>query len=452
MCTSAGACETAYWPVEREGDRAVFSWHEFTPRASILLVGAVLMIAAERRQWRPPLWVTVAVALALRGEMAVLSYDIRPYDTFNYFIEVGRRVLAHQDLLNHKSDNPALPGAMASSGWSYLPVYAFPLGAMYWLFKHHVLPWYLASKLVPIAADTVVAALVGNLAGPDRKPQLRRFQYACNPVAILVCAVHGQVEPVCLMFAAAALLVARRHPAAGGVLLGLAIGTKTWPALLLPAVIIAAGSAWRARARVVVTAIAVPAALFVTLPITTGAAWSDLGSDAQVIKGYRSITGTWGWTALADAVDGTTPDPLHGQALSPTLHHVGTALLLGSVLLVLWRWRRADGVALASALTTTFLVVASGFGAQYLVWQAPFQTARPNRWTIPVQLAAGAYAGVGYLMLSLSVEEYQRWATTWYLCSFAVIALLLLALLASPRRPAVRRRVHARLPAPAASA
>jgi hypothetical protein len=429
----------------------VFSWHEFVPRASILLLGAVLMIAAERKKWRPSLWVTVAVALALRGEMAIMAYDIRPYDTFHFFIEVGRRVLAHQDLLNHKDDNPLLPGAMASSGWSYLPVYAFPLGAMYWLFKHHVLPWYLASKLVPIAADTVVAVLVGKLAGPDRAPELRRFQYACNPIAILVCSVHGQLEPVCLAFAAGALIAARRHPVVGGVLLGLAIGTKTWPALLLPAVIIAAGSSWRARAWVVVTTVAVPVLLFLTLPLTTGAAWSNLSSDLHVVNGYRSITGTWGWTALADVMDGTTPDPVHGQGLSPVLHHVGTALLLGSVLVVLWCWRRADGVAMAAALTTTFLVVASGFGAQYLAWPAPFQTARPNRWTIPVQLVGGAYAGVGYLMLGLSAEGYQRWSQTWYLCSFAVIAVLLLALVADQRRPVVQRRLHARLSQPAPS-
>jgi hypothetical protein len=123
--------------------------------------------------------------------------------------------------------------------------------------------------------------------------------------------------------------------------------------------------------------------------------------------------------------------------------------LLGSVLIVLWRWRRTDGVAIASALTSVFLVVASGFGAQYLVWQAPFQTARPNRWTIPVQLVAGAYAGVGYLMLGLSAEGYQRWASTWYLASFAVIALLLAAMVADQRRPVLGRRLHARAqPAP----
>ena len=50
--------------------------------------------------------------------------------------------------------------------------------------------------------------LVGKLAGGP-KASLRAFQYACNPLAILVASVHGQVEPVALVFGVAAFVVAR---------------------------------------------------------------------------------------------------------------------------------------------------------------------------------------------------------------------------------------------------
>jgi hypothetical protein len=431
-------------------DHRVFDWHVFAPQGSLLLLAAVLMIVAERKQWRPSLLVVVVVALALRGEMALVSYNIQPYDTFHYFFEVGRRVLAHQDLLNHKNDNPSLPGAMVSSGWSYLPVYAWPLGGMYWIAKHGILPWYLASKLAPIGADTVVAVLVGKLTHPGNNPALRRFQYACNPAAILISSVHGQVEPFCLMFAAAAALALRRQrPVAAGILLGLAIGSKTWPALFLPALLLGADSA-RARIKITVGAVAVPVLLFLTMPITTGAAWSNLGSDAKVMEGYRSITGTWGWTAVLDKIRGIAPDPLFGQKLSPEQHRVGTMLMLLAVVIVLWRWRSADSVTLMACLGSAFLVVTSGFGAQYLVWPMPFQTARPNRWTVPFHLVAGAYAGFGYLVLSQSGRLYTDYASSWYVASAAVIAVLIGCMATTqpgPRRTRPSRAAHRLAPA-----
>ena len=55
------------------------------------------------------------------------------------------------------------------------------------------LPWPVVGRLAPVVADLILIPLIGKLA-TDRGP-LRRFQYACNPLVILICAIHGQLEP-----------------------------------------------------------------------------------------------------------------------------------------------------------------------------------------------------------------------------------------------------------------
>lgn len=398
-----------------------FNGSTFGARAGILLLGAVLMIVAQRRGWRPTLITAIVVALALRGEMALLSADIRPYDLYNDFVIAGHNALAHRDLILNTRP----------TGWNYLPVYGLPLGAEVWLTDHHLLPWHLAGKIIPIGCDIAVTVLIGRLA-TGGTGALRRFQYACNPLAILVSAVHGQMEPICLMFAVAALLAAaRRRPLLAGALLGLGIGTKTWPAILLPAVIAAASPAWwkggrldwRATVRVVTGAAGVPLLLFVTLPLTTGTHWQDLPRIGKVMAGYHSAAGAWGWSAPIVAA-------MHRSPWNPPefVNTIGTPILLGALALALWFWRRAHPVDLAAAIPSVFLVATAGFGAQYLLWPVPFQTARPNRWIIPFQLSAAVYAGIGYLVLGLSSDLYWRYAAVWYIASFVVIVLLILAL------------------------
>ena len=128
-----------------------------------------------------------------------------------------------------------------------------------------------------------------------RQAALRRFQYACNPVAILVCAVHGQVEPACLLFSLAAFAVvlragtqiSGRAAATAGILLGLGIGTKTWPVLFGPALLLALPSA-RRRWQFAAAAAGTVGLLFVSMPLTVGTPVSKLlhaGQDHDEARG-----------------------------------------------------------------------------------------------------------------------------------------------------------------------
>ena len=111
--------------------------------------------------------------------------------------------------------------------WNFLPV----MPRLWALLGHLHLPWEATDKIPAIAADCVNTALVVTLARTRRL--LRGFQYAVNPLAILVVAWHGQVEPVALMCVLIALVVLRsRRYGIAGALLGLAVAIKTWPILL----------------------------------------------------------------------------------------------------------------------------------------------------------------------------------------------------------------------------
>ena len=63
----------------------------------LLAVGVVLMVVAQRRDWRPSLAVAIYTALVLRLVMLALVWRTLPYDLVYDFKTAGLDVLHHQD-------------------------------------------------------------------------------------------------------------------------------------------------------------------------------------------------------------------------------------------------------------------------------------------------------------------------------------------------------------------
>jgi hypothetical protein len=186
------------------------------------------------------------------------------------------------------------------------------LGA-YWAYLHLHVSWVIIARIPSILFDTGVVMLVGTVAdAAGERAALRRFQYACNPLAVLISGVHGQAEPACLLFSLAAFaIVLRAGPgvsgrlaATAGILLGLGIATKTWPVLFGPALLLGLPS-WRRRAQFAAGAAGVTALVFVSLPVTVGTPVTKLLNIAKVISGYHPIAGYWGWSGMWQAVHPT---------------------------------------------------------------------------------------------------------------------------------------------------
>ncbi|MBV9093893.1 MAG: DUF2029 domain-containing protein [Streptosporangiaceae bacterium] len=398
--------------------------------AALLLValGAALMLLAQRRQWRPSLALAVYTAALLRLVMLAVTYRLRPFDVAYDFQVAGYNVLHHQDpILNARP-----------SGWDYLPAYAFLLAGAYWADLHLHLSWAIIVRIMAIAFDLGVVVLVGVVAGAaGDRAALRRFQYACNPLAILVSSLHGQMEPACLLLSLAAFaivlrggpLVSGRMAAAAGILLGLGIAIKTWPVLFGPALLLALPS-WRRRWQFAAGAAGVPALLFVSLPVTVGTPAAKLPYIARVITGYHPVTGNWTWAGLWLALHVHKSNlPIWQDPLWLNVGSIGTKAAMAGALLAVWWWRRAHPLDVATATTTALVAITPSFGSQYLLWQAPSATARPTRLSIPLQVVLGGYAAMAYLPMDMLTWRYWKMANAMMmLLSFGVVALMIAAL------------------------
>ena len=396
--------------------------------AGLLLVaiGIALMLVAQRRDWRPSLALAIFIALVLRLAMLALTWRTLPYDLVYDFKVAGMDVLHHQDpILNNRQN-----------GWGSLPPYAFVLAGAYWATLHLHISWLIIARLPAILCDLGVVVLVGVLAGAaGERAALRRFQYACSPLAILVSSAHGQAEPFCFLFALGAFAlilragpqVSGRRAAAAGILFGLAVAAQTWPAVFGPALLLAL-PAWHRRAQFTAGAAAVVALVFVTLPVTVGTPVAKLPYIVTQIFDTRPSFGNWGWSGIWLAVHPTTL-PVWQDPLWLTAGAIGTKVAIAAALLAVWWWRRAHPLDIATATTTTLLAFTPAFGNQYLVWQAPSATARPARLSIPLQIVLGAYAALFYLpMEMLSQPNWVMANALMMLISLFVIMFMVAAL------------------------
>ena len=398
----------------------------------LLVIGVALMLVAQRRDWRPSMTVAIYVALVLRLAMLALTWRTQPYDLANDFKAAGLDVLHHQDpILNNRQN-----------GWGSLPPYAFVLAGAYWASVHLHVSWLIIARIPAILSDLGVVVLVGVLAGAaGERAALRRFQYACSPLAILISSVHGQAEPFCFLFCLGAFAVilragpqvSGRRAGVAGILFGLAVAAQTWPLVFGPALLLAL-PAWRRRAQFTAGAAAIVALLFVTLPLTVGTPVAKLPYIATQFVETRPSFGNWGWSGVWLAVHPTKlpvwQDPLWLNAGS-----IGTKIAIAGALLAVWWWRRGHPLDIATATTTTLLALTPSFGNQYLVWQAPSAIARPARLSILLQIVLGAYAAIFYLpMQMLTQPNWVKVNAVMMFVSLFVIAFMIAALPWSRRR------------------
>ncbi|WP_405084155.1 hypothetical protein [Microbispora sp. NBC_01389] len=428
------------------------------PTSIVLATGVVLALVAQWKGWRPSLAVTLTLGIAVRVLIMVLAAKdtkFQPIDYVNSFQPAGRAIVEGRD-----------PVLESNGGWHFLPMIPYLYGLLLWL----GVTWDYAGRIVTVVADIVLIPLVGRLAG-GRTAKLRAFQYACNPLAILVASVHGQVEPVSLVFGVAAYVVARgpgdwRRPeplpwahlriadrtlplpwippgeivrrlvrpaeadraatwgaVGAGVLMGLALCAKSWPVILVPAMLMFLPGL---RSRLVaLVAVALPPVFFLlTLPIGGWTEWRQLPEVLNTIglrpSDVRPITGDWGWTALVSGGNWN---------LDPTPARIGQYLIYASIVACLVWWRRADPVDVTIAILLSFMILTPRLGAQYLLWFMPFLVARPTRWAWPAILGSTLWAAAGYIVLTqFHGSAWMELHSPWAISSLLIFPLLAAAI------------------------
>ncbi|GGL15251.1 hypothetical protein Sme01_70100 [Sphaerisporangium melleum] len=406
----------------------------------VLVSGVVLAIVAQWKGWRPSLAVALAAGIGVRVLIMILAATStwQPVDFVNSFKPAGEAILAHKD-----------PVLESQGGWHFLPTIPYVYGLLLWM----NIPWEIAGRLVTVVADIALIPLVGKLAG-GKDAGLRAFQYACNPLAVLVASIHGQVEPVSLVFGVAAFIVARnartsrpvRNAVIAGLLMGLALCAKSWPIWLVPGMLLFLPDL-RSRACAFFATGVAPIFFLVTLPIGAGTSLSQLPEVIKTIGDVRPIIGEWGWTPLFTGGN---------WELNADLARYGQWAIYLTLLVVAFAWRRADPIDLTTAMLLAFMVVTPRLGAQYLMWFMPFLVARPTRFAWPVIIGTSTWAAVGYLYLT-QYNDVRWWYLhqPWSISSVVLLPILIAAMPWGARRIAglvpVQQRETPRAPVSASA-
>jgi hypothetical protein len=331
------------------------------------------MIAAGYTRNRVPVAASVVLAAVLRVVFALMtSTRFTPRDVSLYFRATADAVLHGHDPLM------TLPGRE----WNFLELMPY----LHALELKSGLPWVFAVKIAPIAADLVLVWIVSRLAGDQGRT--RALQYAVNPLSLLVASLHGQIEPVALAFALGGVLLLRRHrPVLAGILLGAAVAAKTWPIVILVAVLPLRQP--RQAARILAGSAVVPVAC-----LASGAAFLGTNVTHAISRliSYSGFVDNWTWSGTWMLVSHKGPIGYNSPLIRPA-----DLLIVAGVATALWLLRRRPPEVRALGGLAAILVCTAGFGTQYLFWVLPLTIALSSRWRNQYVIVASAWAAIAYL-------------------------------------------------------
>ena len=267
-------------------------------------------------------------------------------------------------------------------------------------------------KLLPLSGDLLAASLLfrhaQRLGTPDRAMQLACW-FLWNPVSIIITAYHGNTDPLmaglCLW---AAFLAARDQPLGAGLALGGAFNIKVVALLLL--VPLAASARSRRELLRFAAGIAIMGVPFVPAALTV---WRPL--IEHVFK-YNSAPAMWGFNLMfTDLLEIHHIGPLFAGAKIAFLADA-RYLILGAVaiatLFVKLRGRRC-WVELSAFALCLSLVLAPGFGYQYLAWPLPLLFALDCRRAALTSAIGGVLLGVLYIHFWDGRVPGTSWTSTW---------------------------------------
>jgi hypothetical protein len=228
------------------------------------------------------------------------------------------------------------------------------------------IPLKVTMRTVSSCADVISALVIFEIVRRRRSlgtASLAGAAVAASPVLLLVSGYHGNTDPifVMLVLVGSYLIVDRRRALAGAIALGLAIGIKIVPIVVLPALAV---YLLRRRREQFLAAVL---AFCVTIAVTWGpAVLEQFGPVRRHVLGYAGISARpWGLVRFAD--------DMNWVQLSNFLVGPGRVLVLAisALLPAVLVWRRPERAIEAVALSlVTFLALSPAFGVQYLAWAA----------------------------------------------------------------------------------
>jgi hypothetical protein len=322
--------------------------------------------------------------------------------------------------------------AIHPSRWPYPPGY-FPwiLGAGE-LGERPPLEFQSWIRMAPVAADAAIALLVAGMLGRFGASARQRVgavaAVALGPIFIGVSGFNGQLDPVAILPAVAALWVWTRPDQAhralyAGLLIGLGASIKTVPILMVIALAPSARS-WREAAALAAAAIGVLAAAMAPFALATP-------EEARLIFSYHGVPGFGGISLLVQPgfpqhiLAGIPVEP-SGALLFMRDHGHQVVLLPALVLLSVYLGRRREDPVRASVLLwLTVWAFGGNFFMQYLVWGLPFLLVAGHlRAVVAIQAALTVT-----LLITYNAPVSEGWALAGYTIPIVCAWLVALAVL-----------------------
>jgi hypothetical protein len=347
---------------------------------------------APLRRWGMAVTVALLAVTALKLLIAWRTVGTNDVHQFEGFIPWMRAFGADMYALKWDMNHP--PSVLH---------YVLGLGA---LTDASGLPFPFWFRVGPALADVAVVALLWQvLVRPTGDPRAAAAVLitALSPVALMVSGFHGNTDALlALAMLLAAVATERERPVAAGLAWGLAMSIKVVPLVILPALWLGQRD-WSARGRF--TLAAGGAVLLLWSPYL----WQQPVEILSNVFGYRSLGGIWGLPYLFAQVAPVgsdlraAVDRVPGLGAPLLLLTIGVAAL-GVHLLVRPRPRVLVQVGLSLCL---FLVGASGFGVQYLLWLLPFLVLLGPGLLLVWHVVAGSFLFAVYDFWSVGLPWYS---------------------------------------------
>jgi hypothetical protein len=254
-------------------------------------------------------------------------------------------------------------GSLNSTLYNHPPLVGYYLEAINTISQWGV-PLRVTIRAVSSAADVISGLLVFEILrrrGSLMRSTISGIAVGASPVLFLISGYHGNTDPlfVMLVLLGSFLIIDKHIALVGGVALGLAIGIKLVPIVVLPTVAV---YLVRHHRDLLVRA---ATGFGVTFAITYGPAiLTQWGGLKRNVLGYAGINDRpWGLVRFADGLGWSWASQF---MIGPGRYVV---LLLCALIpaALTWRWRSLAMESVAMSLVA-FLVLSPAFGVQYLAW------------------------------------------------------------------------------------
>jgi hypothetical protein len=349
------------------------------------------------------------------------SNDIRTWERFAVAIQTSGLLQLYETdpLFNH----PPLMGILA---WLSLEI-ASLLGA----------PFAVVFKIFPVLANVATAVLLWVMWTDKADLRSGGWAFALFSWALcslLVAAFHGNTDCTCAFLCLLALhYLDRGKPGWAGFAMAGAINVKIIPLLLVLPMLASFRSLRDVRSFCLAAATGAIPFLIV---------WAGVGSAfTGTVFGYRSNLAPWGVRILLLQLT-VLPDMTEQafKQLEAAYDLLGkSAIVLSIVLLSAYGyWRRLDAARLMACAFALFLLLAPGFGVQYVAYLTPLMFAVAPGWGFAYATVSGVFIGFVYAHFQIGAfplesnhnlgeipmqSAYLGFAAWWTILCFLVVSL-----------------------------